>query len=455
MGIIDIDKNRYECIATQDGQGPIKLASATYYSVVVILLMAISAATKIRSLGYVCAVLSLYGIVNPWAILPAAFISTLSGEYFLLFKGFGISRVMIVSFLLGVLFKGITLSRQKKMRTIDFLFILMIVSFAASYLVAVSRSFMMIAMFIYEMAIIYIASRYKITDTESRWIVKNIIIGAWIVLISIIISTMIDPHIVFGRIYFGDDANSNNSGMMLVQLFAALLGGAYLFAKTRMYVYFLALPMTMYLIILTGSRTALISVLFCVVLFIIIAYGHTKGAVIKISAIGIVLLVIGSWGFDYLQKLSIFAERFSFEAVAENGGTGRLENIKAAFRYVIPKNFLLGVGPSGVCEQIAIAPYTPIKAASPHNFFVSRLVEVGIFGFSVYMYFYYLIIKRMFGRARREGYMVFPLLMICTSICNGIGEVVFSENFFWMNIAVALIFLNVGNEPQKEIDVTC
>lgn len=196
----------------------------------------------------------------------------------------------------------------------------------------------------------------------------------------------------------------------------------------------LALGMTAIIILLSGSRGAMLMFAGIFAWWFIICFRDQKFISVIIIAVGVLFIaIISAFLPDFLQG------RLSISNLIADGGSGRIKIWKSAFvkfAHSNPLRMLIGYG-YGSFEQavnyIAVGHLAPYKS---HNIFINALIEGGLIGLflMINMFFYsYKIAKRnnnIMGKLAVVGlaiagctldmqaYRIFAIVFIVAIICK-------------------------------------
>lgn len=419
------------------------------YSVLLTVLVLFSAEYNNIMLSMTITILTLYGIKKPERIIPTFFLTSLSTDYFVAFSGIGFTRIFSVILLLGfVLSNRQLILRKKWLLELTLIFGATFVTFLFSTYRDVNSLLSMglnILVFI-------IFTNYKFGEAEIKEILNNIFYSIVIMIIFLGVQFITNPDILTnGRLTISHEVNENRFAMMFGQL-AAFSFGYMLLVKNRLYkVIILTLSIiSVYFILLSGSRSAFIGILFGVTAaFTLLALKNKRQK--KILFLLLAFGIVGYLSFEYIVSSNpLLSYRFNFNQVISSGGTRRWPRIVTELKYVIPNNFMFGVGLDAINEYIATSKYMSDPGSS-HNFIVSMLTQVGVIGFVAYMSFYYKIIKKLIKSLSLNAIHIIPLILILTAIFNGIGEVMYSERLFWNALSLAGLILATLNMNVNKI----
>ncbi|MBQ5474077.1 MAG: O-antigen ligase family protein [Lachnospiraceae bacterium] len=225
------------------------------------------------------------------------------------------------------------------------------------------------------------------------------------------------------------EVNSNDIAIMCEQLGSISIGSFMVFKKKSMRgVMVLASVISTIILLLSGSRAALLGLLAAIV-FVIFA-GSKEGIKNNIFAI-LVIFIIGILFIHMLSDIdSPILDRYDANDVIDTEGSGRLPYMKAIITQIIPYYPLFGVGMGG---QNIMAMGIQKQC---HNIVVDPISQIGFIGYILFLAFIIPHIARSYKSLKISSVAIIPLTMTFAAIVNGIGEVVFYEKFFWNDIAL-------------------
>lgn len=200
---------------------------------------------------------------------------------------------------------------------------------------------------------------------------------------------------VFGQDRFGESGvvNANTFAYYLFYLtFIIYILGDILkgrFSKYIKIVFFLIIPLTFFVAILTASRQVFIIQIPLITVLLLLRYS------VKFSRFSFVAIVLGLLALVFLPRLtevysdSLLAERNKMEAVGEDA---RVEIAKSAI-VVGTEHFFTGVGIGNF----------PTKSGGPmaHNSYLELYADTGIVGILVYIFLTFGFVKRQYNRYKQ------------------------------------------------------
>jgi len=224
------------------------------------------------------------------------------------------------------------------------------------------------------------------------------------------------------------------------------------------YIYLLLLLFFTFCILLTGSRTSLL-------IYIALGiYFFVQNRRLNISLLFLVLIFLSALFFllpeDFVVKVISTFDDSTFE-----GGSGDTEfnsfkkNIRllmweASITMLNDGNCLFGIG---VCNFKYLMPrYLPfigLQASHPHNTYVSVLVESGIVGLSIFLYFIYkgFVYFRSYRYLSSNSYTIYLEGLFISFIVFLIGGLTKHDHyekllFLFLGIASAIYKININSK---------
>jgi O-antigen ligase len=241
------------------------------------------------------------------------------------------------------------------------------------------------------------------------------------------------------RLSANEEVNANRFAMMLSQL-CAILFAFIIFKKNRLIQLLLVATVlvAVYMIILSGSRSALVGILLAISLtsfYLLIK--QTKKYIIPL----VLIAILGFIFWEQIQQLDIpIISRFTMEGIKESGGSQDRYTIwKTLIPFALTNNPLFGYG-FGAENVIVLAKMHGLDKPA-HNFLIDMFLQIGIVGVVLYFSYFVYVFKRLI-KYLRQPLIFIPVLILVTAFFNGIGETIFSEKLFWNGIALAWLYMN-------------
>lgn len=381
----------------------------------------------------------LIGLWKPEFVLPTYFIASLSSNYFMAGEGLGFTRLLALIIIGGVVFRLVRRKQQLRKKWVIHCIVMAVVTLV-SFLQSLEPDINVMYVFGLNVLVFIAIANLSITQDELAHLFGALMIAVLLTSIFFAVQITLNPQFVnYGRLTIDQGVNENRFGIMMAQLSAASLG--YMVFSRKMMVKvvcFILGVINAYYVLLSGSRSALIGIVIGFVITSLLVMIVEKRASIRFA--GSVILFGGVAIIFYLQVLSdsMLLRRMDIEQIVSTGGTERLPRIMAALEYVIPNNPFFGVGPSSNDEYLALNKVMSF-AGSSHNFIISLLTQMGMFGFFAYSSFFWNVVREAIGELSNKKITVIPLMLILVSVANGIGEIIFPERFFWNALALAAL----------------
>lgn len=376
-------------------------------------------------------------IFCPEVVFTAYFIASLSGGYFSV-GTLGASRILSILVILSLLLQ--CRKSVKPSQSNSVLWLLIIVYSALSCAFSVTGEISPFLIMFQCLLVAFFLKQAVGVDTEL--LMHLIILSAFISIIMLGRHIMQDSTIMFEERYTGTEGlNTNKFAMMCAQLGAVMIG-AFSFLNNRplKVLCLTSFALSVVIIVLTGSRSALIGLMAAAlfVVFITQIQGFRKASlpIVLIILVGVILI-------RYFSSIdSPIIDRFSIEAVSSSGGTGRMGYAQRILNEVVLVHPLFGVGMGG---ENVMALGIPKQA---HNIIIDPISQLGIIGFSIYLCYVLPIIISSFKIRRKSSFIIIPLTLFIAGLFNGVGEVVFYEKFFWNAIALCGLVCTQAKAPK-------
>lgn len=394
-------------------------------------------------------------IRKPLLILPVYFICCLSDSFFAAPDGLGsISRYLAIIFILSLLLEVFKKEVPLKANIIKLSLVITLIFFNFFLSVfSISGSFVSFFVLLQNILVLYLLSRFKVLNLS--FIFRLIYYAAWLVICFTLVEVFLQGISIITiqtRFSISEEVNENSFGMMLAQL--GVICFIPIFRQSRKMLrslsYF-SFPIILFLIVITGSRSALLAYLVTFIIGFFFLSGNKKRST-KI-ALGVFVGILLSITWSFLVDNIPFMYRYSFSEGSDTGGVGnRLNSINLLFKYIIPYNLFFGVGLGGENTIVALQPYGyGLKPA--HNILIDVLTQIGIIGLMLYSYLFVKVLKNMLRIRKANDVILLPICIILAGLINGIGETVFFEKFLWNGFALGAMYYNNILETIKGREV--
>jgi O-antigen ligase len=200
--------------------------------------------------------------------------------------------------------------------------------------------------------------------------------------------------------------------------------------KIRTFWLFLSVPLLLWFIIQTGSRTALLIVLLSLFLFLFFVRKNKKNIFILIS-IAFIPLVLFYLQSEVMQERVIFS--MNVTPTPDNGPLGGRWYLWSTMMPLFLENIFIGHGLSGLdYELYKLFGYVP----SMHNAFLGALLKTGIIGFLLYLLFLFRLAKSSYYIFKEDNnYMHMLLMLLVLGIVVSIHPSILK--IFWLILTYA------------------
>lgn len=406
-------------------------------SVLLVILLLLAVQVKSIALLSVFLIACLLLINKPIYLIPAYIISSLSSDYFIAANGLGISRLIgFVIILAGLL--NLTKNRVKfNSSHLVFLFIIIVYTLFSSLFSLTGAIQPFISLFQNLIIIFFISTFFNV---DIKLFSKILVISALLTIIALRIQLNQNLSDIYAaRVSITEDVNENRFAMMLAQLIViSFFGFLIAFQSKSLKILTLAgVGMAIYMLILSGSRSATIGALGAILIVCLI---HFRKKTYRFILPIIILTVSSYWFINYLQELNLAVlDRFSAQQVQETGGTGRFQIWEKLVPVTLEQRPIMGFGLGG--ENSYQLAYKNGLSHAAHNFLVDMFLQLGLLGVILFLSYYIFSLKKLFKKINNE-YALLPLLLFFAGLLNGIGETVFLEKHFWNSIALIWLFTN-------------
>lgn len=237
-------------------------------------------------------------------------------------------------------------------------------------------------------------------------------------------------NLVNGRLkLFGENPNSIGVKVVIAFLIvvARLIDNKFNWKKIALNVFFCVA--TLNLIILTGSRGALVSVFLGLAVLVL----YMKINIWKKMALGMVGLGFSLFLLNFIMSTNAaFSERIL--NTIETGDTGRGQLWSTAWK-IIENNLFMGVGLSGALPEMF--RYSG-RLMYPHNVFLYVLMTTGVIGFLFYMMFIFRLAKNLYKnfKVRQQVIFLVMLAVVLFNMAKSGGAI--NKIFFWFFFALLI-----------------
>jgi O-antigen ligase len=186
--------------------------------------------------------------------------------------------------------------------------------------------------------------------------------------------------------------------------------------------------------LLTGSRTAVLSILAVIVIYVFFNFQHStvKNAIIIILLCIIIYNFVSQFMPDKLFNRMFSVQRYDVDT--ESNSRTRIWN--SAFQYVLPNMpfWGFGIGNAPVAMYSVSGYYQGI-----HNTYLTMFMEFGFFGIPVFAHFLLSMLKKMFANRIVIGLATMVGMMIVMMFID-----VYRDKFIWVAFMYFMALINTS-----------
>lgn len=267
---------------------------------------------------------------------------------------------------------------------------------------------------------------------------KLLYISAIIGLSYIFIKLIIAPHYVEGRRGIFAQQNVNATARGISMLLVILCYRLYTKYANR-FVDMSLLSLGLFSILLTGSRTALLS--FGVTIYLlVITYANNKKKILTSTMLtgiaGLILYTLIS--FVDIPFLERFTDMLSVDTIMQD--TRIISSGLLIHRAIIP-NPLWGVGLGNENSEFLLG-----YIADADNLYIDMITQVGFVGFFAFVILIIMVLKKTLHYIkydkRNKAVLFVPLALMYQQLSFTLTESMFDELGLWFAIALMIIYIN-------------
>lgn len=186
------------------------------------------------------------------------------------------------------------------------------------------------------------------------------------------------------------------------------------------------------LLCILGSRKSLLTVVIAIALFFFNSKFKTKFKII----IGLFLLLNVILIFIPESYIQFVVDRFavlgSGQSSLDRSDQARMWMIESGFNF-FTENPVIGNGFYNFSELFGIETGRYVYA---HNNFIEVLCDLGIIGFVIYYYIFYLIIKNVIGANIYKQDKILVISLVIAILINGMVIVYLLDRYVWLLLAI-------------------
>lgn len=396
---------------------------------------------KSAALLYLLIGLCVLFINRPDVLFPVMFIAALNSSVFAIESGTSASRYISLLFIVSCSIKLLLEKGKWNNKNIILAVILVVFSFLSTIMGPAGKIDIFVIMLI-NMLVYFLFQEVQKVDLDK--LINVLCFSAFLSVILLLFLARKDgAFLLSDRFNLEEEANSNNLAMMMEQA-GALCFGYVMFGKRNWLriLYTLGTVGAIVLILLTGSRSALIAllsaILFCMAAVLFSGKNKNQNGTVIIF---ILVIIAGFIIVDFVMGMdNPIIDRFSMENINDGGVTHRQDNMKIIVNDIFPHHILFGSG-MGTANMVALGRHLGVDNAA-HNIIVDPLTQLGVVGFSLFLLLLIPSVRQYLVLYKGRIPVCMIILSAMTAIVfNGVGEVIFYEKLFWNDLALmALAF---------------
>lgn len=354
---------------------------------------------------------------------------------------FGSDEAIMSIYTIYVLLSGLRFIVLKKIRRISNLLprVALIVVFLISYKFSMFSFSTGLYGLIYVVIISLCISFF--TDIDYDKPLKGLVSLAIASLIIYSIILIVNPYKSYGRYSISSDVNMNTFGLAAALMTIIVASDLIINSKKRFRALkIFACCLGVMMILLAGSRNALMAAVGAVLLMILIkGYREKKIGKALIVILIIVLFTLVIINIIVGSGLSIDVSRLSISSVISSGGTNRVHIWTEIIPYVFNSYRWFGYGPGKNSSTVILQHLVQRNYSHTHNTLVEAFAETGLCGLILVV----IIIIGCFKNINKHSsvnnnwYLLYALFL--GVLIAGIGESYYNDIVFWIYIGILSI----------------
>ena len=353
-------------------------------------------------------------------------------------------KILAVLPILVALLSGNKMQLQKPLKWQFYftIFAIMSIAWSTAYTLSISRGITYLLLF----ALLLSASFFQFDEKELNKVKLALV---WSSRITVVL-LLIFGDIIDGRLWLRGIISEDPNYVCAYFAFGVIFSLNRIIWNKRIFLKIggvFELCLYVLVVFLTGSRGGFLAILSAIGLYIItFSKNEEKYIAAKIICFIFVFIAINIIFDNLPEKLRM---RFSFDSVADSGGSGRMELWKNAIDIFKSANIfkkVFGFGTGTVMYNMLQLNYS--RADVVHNIFLEILVELGIIGLVIYSIAIFFFAKKAFQNEDKFAFAVIGC-MIVLSLSTSIYA--FKPYF---NIMLYILMLQNKNEKRK-CEVMC
>ena len=255
------------------------------------------------------------------------------------------------------------------------------------------------------------------------------------------------------RFSISPDVNYNTFGMAMGQLSIVFSTQYFIISERKGKRYLLLWLAALLLVLLSGSRSALLGALGATLVVQIVYNYYNKRAIRFLLITLIAGTVVVLLALPLLKFLGMDLSRFNYQDVVDSGGSNRIELWNTLIPYITRNYLEHGVGPGHYCTSQVIYKLLRLRYSHSHNLLLEALCELGIGGCAVFLVLLVATVNRGIRVARNNLSMFVPLGCFVGLLINGIGEAYFCDMILWILMGIIFSFEKGTSKKEKGHEV--
>ncbi|MDU4789070.1 MAG: O-antigen ligase family protein [Clostridium sp.] len=269
----------------------------------------------------------------------------------------------------------------------------------------------------------------------------------WLYAIIITLNPVVDSA---KRLSLSENVNGNTFAMSCaISVCVVFLDYYMLRGKKLCFIKILTLILGLILILLSGSRTALMAtVLSCAIIMIIKAKREKRleGTIFKLAILGI-FVIAALYVVATVMNLDI--SRYNYIKVIQSGGTNRATIYQKLIPFIFDNQYYIyGYGPGHDCTRQILLSLVNRNYAHSHNTFLEAFGELGGIGLVLTVICTITSFRRISNSCidEKSNYIMFGILL-CILI-SSVGESYFCYAVYWI---ILLICRQSRGEKRRKV----
>lgn len=229
--------------------------------------------------------------------------------------------------------------------------------------------------------------------------------------------------------------NHNTFGASM-SIISVILAAKILFFNGDKFIYKFALSVSFILIVISGSRNALMAMILTSVLMYVFSIkyrGKTITGSLKFLLFVCTIVLVGAL---LLPEVGIDLERYNYIKLINSGGSNRAIIWKTLFPVIFNNYKMFGYGPSHFCSEKIINLFMNLDYKHTHNTIFEAWGELGFFGLVPFVFIILNILKRFNLVIKNKNYYSMFGFMFIEFLLLGLGESFFAKIEMWIIMGI-------------------